>query len=47
MGLASELLQQASARKLNQFHECEMEMYRKRVLTGELKKDIMVLLETT
>lgn len=42
-----DLIKEASGRKLNQYNECEMEIYRKRVLTNELKKDILVLLETT
>lgn len=47
MTLASDLIQEASARKLNQFNECEMEVYRKRVLTSELKRDINILIDTT
>ena len=47
MNLASQLIKDASARKLNQYNECELQIYRKGVLTNELKKDIAVLLETT
>jgi hypothetical protein len=47
MTLAADLIREASARKLNQFNDCEMEIYRKRVLTNELKRDITILLETT
>jgi hypothetical protein len=41
------LIKEASARKLNQYNECEMEIYRKRVLSSELKKEIYGLLEAT
>lgn len=34
MSIASELIQIASARKLNQYYELEMEIYKKRVLTN-------------
>lgn len=44
MNLASELIKDATARKLNQYNECELELYRKGVLTNELKKEIAVLL---
>ncbi len=42
-----ELIKVAFPRKLNQYYECEMEIYRKRVLGSEIRKDIDGLLEGT
>jgi hypothetical protein len=39
-----DLINQATARKLNRFNDAEMEIYRKRVLNSELKRDIAGLL---
>jgi hypothetical protein len=44
---AEELIKEASARQLKQYNDLEMEIYRKGVLSSELKKEVLLLLDSS